>query len=153
MIEEGLGGNWLAQRPPGSHTSQFGRGKPNVLKPGTISKAKSCFGGVPLLLETSPRPSLEPNSGILHQNVVPMSRMWSPGLKISKLRLKDSCRKQWSILQTEPYVARHGPKPLWGICATDYAQCENPRSMCRQGKQAPHSKSGFSFASTGNSLH
>ena len=46
-------------------------------------------------------------------------QIWSPGLKISKLRLEKTCRKQWPILQTEPYFASHDPKPLWGVCGKD----------------------------------
>ena len=83
--------NWPAQRPPGYHTIHLGRGKPHILKSGTISKAKSCFLGVPLLLKTSPKPSPETDSD---RNVGPRSQMWSPGPKISKLRAGKPCRTQ-----------------------------------------------------------
>ena len=74
IFEEGLGGNWPAQKPPGDHTIHLGRGNPHVLKPGTDSEAKSCFSGVPLLLKISPRPSREPDSR-------PRARWWVQGPK------------------------------------------------------------------------
>ena len=43
----------------------------------------------------------------------PGSPKWSPGLKIRKLRAEKPCRIQWSVFQTEPYVASYGPKPSW----------------------------------------
>ena len=41
------------------------------------------------------------------------SPKWSPGLKIPKLRTEKPCRIQWSVFQTEAYVASYGLKPSW----------------------------------------
>ena len=44
-------------------------------------------------------------------------------MKIPKLRTGKSCRTQWSVFQTEPYVASYGLKPSWAHNAKWY-ECE-----------------------------
>ena len=55
-----LGGNGLAQRPPGHHTIQSPRRNPPQTLWGTISSTKSCFPG-PLYFQKGPQPSQNPN--------------------------------------------------------------------------------------------
>ena len=47
----------------------------------------------------------------------PKSRSWGPQMaskpEIPKFRIEKPCRKHWSIIQTEPYVATYGRKPSW----------------------------------------
>ena len=73
---------------------------------GTISSTKSCFPGPHLLPKKGPQPSRNPNPN-------PGLPKWPPGLKIPKFRIEKPCRKQWSIIQTEPYAASYGRKPSW----------------------------------------
>ena len=67
---------------------------------------KTIFFQAPFLVKKGPRPSRGPNLGSGSQKS-------PPGLKIPKLRAEKPCRKQWSVLQTEPYVASYGRKPSW----------------------------------------
>ena len=57
--------------------------------------------GFPFLLRKRPLPSRNPNPD-------PGVPKWVPGSKISKLRTEKPCRIQWSVFQTEPYVASYG---------------------------------------------
>jgi hypothetical protein len=103
---QGLGGNGPAQRPPGHHTIQSPRTDPHKTSWGTISSTKSCFSGPHFGPKKVPGPA-----GV--QIWDPGSPKWSPGMKIPKLRTEKPCRIQWSVFQTEPYVASYGLKPSW----------------------------------------
>ena len=46
----------------------------------------------------------------------PGPKIWPLGPKISKLPLEKPCRIQYSVFQTEPYVARNGRKPFRAGC-------------------------------------
>ena len=46
-----------------------------------------------------------------------------PGLKIPKLRAEKPCRIQWSVFQTEPYVASYDIKPS-GAHNAKWCKCE-----------------------------
>ena len=71
---------------------------------------KIIFFRAPRLGQKGPRPSRNPNPD-------PGVPKWVPWSNISKLRTEKPCRMQWSIPQTEPYVASYGRKPFragWG---------------------------------------
>ena len=64
------------------------------------------FFRVPFLCQKGPQPD---GTQIWYLG----SQKWSLGLKIPKLRTEKPCRIQWSVFQTEPYVASYGLKPSW----------------------------------------
>ena len=52
-----------------------------------------------------------------------MSQKRSLGLKIPKARTEKACRIQWSVFQTEAYVASYGLKPSWA-CNAKWCKCD-----------------------------
>ena len=98
---EGLGGNGLAQRPPGYHTIHPPLTESRAAPWGTISSTKPSFSGPHFWSKKVPGPAGTLQGPNLGSGVPKIA----PGLKIPKLRAEQPCRKQWSVLQTEPYVA------------------------------------------------
>ena len=64
----------------------------------------------------------------------PGSPKWSPGMKIPKLRTEKPCRIQWSVFQTEPYVASYGRKPFWATWHEKWGEGRggDQKEMCLQ---------------------
>jgi len=99
-----LGGNGPAQRPPGYHTIHSPRTDP--LKPnGEPFPPQNHVSRAPFLPQKGPWPSRNPNPD-------PGVPKWVLELKISNFRIEKPCRIQSSELQTEPYSASYGQKPL-----------------------------------------
>ena len=59
---------------------------------------------------------------------------WVRGLKISNFRIEKPCRIQWSVFQTEPYVASYGRKPFWATWHEKWGEGRggDPKEMCLQ---------------------
>ena len=53
-------------------------------------------------------PNVGPPGSTGGPNLGPSAQIWGPGSNLSKLCAEKLCRMQWSILQTEPYVASYG---------------------------------------------
>ena len=100
----GSWGNGLAQRPLGCHTIQSPRTDPLQPPWGTISSTKSGFRGS-FLPKKAPWSCRNPTRHPELQN-------WPPRSEILKLHTEQSYRIQWSVFQTEPYVASCGLKPF-----------------------------------------
>ena len=114
--------SWVTYKPFGSRETQCSQTC-------THFQSKLMFFGGPVIAQILAQAESGARSKILDQNVGPRSQMWSPGLKISKLRLETTCWKQWSILQTEPCAASYDPKPFWGMRRKNYAQCGRTKSI------------------------
>ena len=57
-----------------------------------------------------------------------------PGSNIPKLRTEKSCRMQWSIFQTEPYVASYGRKPFRAGWGKIWRKCVCRQDICCVGR-------------------
>ena len=128
--------SWVTYKP-------FDLGKPNVLKPGTISKAKSCFLGVPLLLKTSPRPSREPDSR-------PPARWWVWGPKCGPRGQKyQSCVLKNHAENTGQYSKRShmlqvmAQNHFEALAAKSGPKSRGQEACVDKEEQGPFLKSGF----------
>ena len=95
---EGLGGNGLAQRPPGHHTIHSPLTESRATPWGTISSTKPSFSRPHVWSKKVPGPA-----GIQIWDMG--SQKLTPGLNIPKSRAAKPGRIHWSMLQMEPYVA------------------------------------------------
>ena len=94
--------SWVPYNPIPSHKSP-----PNPM--GNHFLHEIMFSGAPFFRKKVPGPA-----GI--QIWDPGSQKWSLGVKIPKFRVEKPCRIQWSVFQTEPYVATYGRKPFRAGC-------------------------------------
>ena len=96
------GKTWYTRRVPWYHRNHFPPKTSWENSWGINPSAKLCFSD-PLLGVQKGRWAFgipDPDLGF---------QKWSPGLKISKLRIERQCRIHWSWLQKGPYVASYGP--------------------------------------------
>ena len=114
----GLGGNRLAQTPPGYHTIHLGHGKSHNPKFRTHSHTTPCFSGPHFGSKNLPKPPQASPGQIWKswvQILVPGSKNGSPGPKTKNMRTEKPCRtpvsdlKIWSKLWPETILGQTRP--------------------------------------------